>query len=316
MVSAPAAKADAVALLRSMQLIRSFEEALLRERDHGFQLLSSGEEAVAVGVCASLAPGDQLLVSGRSIGPALARGLDPRTVMAELLGKSAGPCRGKGGRGHLAQPSAGFLGAHAVVGGNIAIAAGAALAAEVEGRSTVVACVFGDGACGSGALHETLNIAALWKLPLVLICDNNQLSVSTPRSEALAPERLSDLAQPFGIPGRTVDGMDAIAVRDTALAFVERARSGEGPSFLECVSHRFASHSSLTRETRTAEEMRAIKQLCPIRRLADGLKSEGVLSDAGFAEVQREVEAIVEDAVRFASAAPYPDPSEALTDVV
>lgn len=314
-MSAPATKADAVALLRSMQLIRSFEEALLRQGDHGFQLLSSGEEAVAVGACAALAPGDQLLVSGRSIGPALARGLDPRAVMAELLGKSPGPCRGKGGRGHLAQPSAGFLGAHAVVGGNIAIAAGAALAAQVEGRSSVVACVFGDGACGSGALHETLNIAALWKLPLVLICDNNQLSVSTPRSEALAPERLSDLAQPFGIPGQTVDGMDAVAVRDAAHAFVERARSGEGPSFLECVSHRFASHSTSTRETRTPEEMRAIKQLCPIRRLADRLKSEGVLSDAGFADLQREVEAIVGDAVRFAAAAPYPDPSEALTDV-
>ena len=316
MVSASGDKPDGVALLRSMQLIRTFEEALLRQEDHGFQLLSSGEEAVAVGVCAALAPDDQLLVSGRSIGPALARGLDPRAVMAELLGKSAGPCRGKGGRGHLAQPSAGFLGAHAVVGGNIAIAAGAALAAQVEGRSTVVACVFGDGACGAGALHETLNIAALWKLPLVLICDNNQLSVSTPRSEALAPERLSDLARPFGIPGLTVDGMDVIAVRDAARAFVGRARSGQGPSFLECVSYRFATHSTATRETRSADDMRAIKQLCPIRRLADRLRSERILSEAGFAALRSEVDAVVADSVRFAMAAPHPDPSEALTDVV
>lgn len=315
-MSAPSIKMDAVALLRSMLLIRSFEEALLRQADHGFQLLSSGEEAVAVGICAALEPGDQLLVSGRSIGPALARGLDPSAVMAELLGKAPGPCRGKGGRGHLAQPWAGFLGAHAVVGGNIAIAAGAALAAQVERRSTVVACVFGDGACGAGALHETLNIAALWKLPLVLVCDNNQFSVSTPRSEALAPERLSDLARPFGIPGMTVDGMDVIGVRRAALAFVERARSGDGPAFLECLSQRFASHSTATRETRTAEEMRAVTPLCPIRRLAERLKSEGVLSEAGLTELQSEVETIVAEAVRFAVAAPYPDASEALTDVV
>src|SRR5664279_3014423 len=215
---------DPLGLLRSMMLVRAFEGALMRAPDHGFQLLSSGEEGVAVGVCAGLIADDQLLSSGRSIAPALARGLDPRTVMAELLGKVAGPCGGRGGRGHLAQPSAGFFGAHAVVGGNLTVAAGVALAAQIQGRSSIVACIFGDGACGSGALHETMNIAALWKLPLLLVCNNNQYSVATPRSEMLAPARLSDLARPFGIPALTVDGMDVLAVRDAAIAFAERAR--------------------------------------------------------------------------------------------
>jgi len=315
-VSASRHEIDHVGLLRAMLLIRTFEVALLRQRVHGFQLLSSGEEAVAVGVCAALTRDDQLLVSGRSIGPALARGLYPGAVMAELLGKSAGPCRGKGGRGHLAQPSVGFLGAHAVVGGNLTIAAGVALAVQLEGRSSVVACVFGDGACGAGALHETLNLAALWKLPLVLICDNNQLSVSTLRAEALAPKQLSDLAPPFGIPGQTVDGMDVMAVRTAALDFIDHARSGNGPAFLECVSHRFASHSTLTRETRSADEMTAIRQLCPIHRLAERLEADGILSASAYRGLQSEVDAIVAAAVRFADAASYPDRSEALSDVI
>jgi len=299
-----------------MLLIRAFETALMRRQDHGFQLLSAGEEAVAVGLCAALIADDQLLSSGRSIGPALARGLDPRTVMAELLGKAAGPCRGKGGRGHIAQPSAGFFGAHAVVGGNLAIAAGVALAAQQQRRPIVVACMFGDGACGSGALHETLNIAALWKLPLLLVCDNNQYSVSTPRSIALAPRLLSDLAKPFGIPGVTVDGMDVTAVRYAARAFVERARSGQGPGFLECVSHRFAGHSTASRETRTSQEIAEIKRLCPIRRFAARLEAEGVLNADTRSRLEGDVENTVAEAVRFADAAPYPERPEVVSDVI
>jgi TPP-dependent pyruvate/acetoin dehydrogenase alpha subunit len=299
-----------------MLLIRAFENVLVGRSDRGFQLLSSGEEAVAVGLCAILTTEDQLLTSGRSIGPALARGLDPGMVLAELLGKSAGPNRGKGGRGHLAQPSAGFFGAHAVVGGNLSIAAGVALAVQSRGGSAIVACMFGDGACGSGALHETLNVAALWKLPLLLVCDNNQYSVSTPRSQALAPRQLSDLAKPFGIPGVTVDGMDVIAVRAAARAFADRARSGHGPSFLECISHRFASHSTATRDTRSAAEIELVKQLCPIRRYAARLEAEGVLNADARRRLERDAETAVAQAVRFADAAPYPDRSEVLTDVI
>jgi pyruvate dehydrogenase E1 component alpha subunit len=292
-----------------MMLIRSFEAALVARPDHGFQLLSSGEEAVAVGLCAAMSPGDQLLCSGRAIGPALARGLDPGTVMAELLGRVAGPNRGRGGRGHLAEPAAGFFGAHAVVGGNLTIAAGVALAFKLEQRPGVAVCLFGDGACGSGALHETLNIAAIWRLPLVLVCDNNQLSVSTPRAEALAPERLSDLAAPFGLPGATVDGMDVEAVRDAASGFIERARAGEGPAFLECLAERFSSHSTATRETRSAATIAVLRGRCPIDRLA------ATLAPAERAILQAEVDAEIAAAVAFAEAAPFPDAGEALCDV-
>lgn len=306
---------DRISLLRSMMLIRAFEAALLRNPGHGFQLLSSGEEAVAVGLCAALTVGDQLLTSGRSIGPALARGLEPGRVLAELLGKTAGPCQGKGGRGHIAEPSAGFFGAHAVVGGNLTIAAGVALALQSLGSKGVVACIFGDGACGGGSLHETLNIAALWKLPLVLVCDNNQYSVSTPRAAALAPEFLSDIAKPFGIPGQTVDGMDVMAVRDAAQIDVDRARSGGGPSFLECVSFRFSSHSTATRDTRTAAELDAARRHCPIEFLAGRLVAEGLLSPVMRAELDRDAAAAVSAAADFADASPFPDPSEALSDV-
>ncbi len=296
--------------LRAMMLIRAFEKALVSRADHGFQLLSSGEEAVAVGLCDAMGPDDQLLSSGRSIGPALARGITADQVMAELLGKATGPNRGKGGRGHIAQPDIGFFGAHAVVGGNLTIAAGVALAMKVEQRPGVVVCLFGDGACGSGALHETLNIAAIWQLPLVLVCNNNQLSVSTARGTALAPARLSDLAIPFGLPGATVDGMDVVAVRDAAREFIEAARRGKGPAMLECLSERFFSHSTATRDTRSAAELSEIHARCPIERLAHGL------SPAIRAALQAEVDAEVAAALTKADNAPWPDLAEALSDVL
>ncbi len=304
-----------VGMLRAMMRIRAFEQRLLRLPQPGFQLLSSGEEAVAVGVSAALTPHDPLLSSGRSIGPALARGLDPGLVMAELQGKATGPCKGKGGRAHLAQLDAGFFGAHAVVGGNLTIAAGVALAAQRGSPPRVVTCLFGDGACGAGALHETLNLAALWKLPLLLVCCNNQYSISTPVQEALAPKRLADLAQPFGIPAETVDGMDAVAVRAAARLAVNGMRAGKGPFFLECVTYRFATHSTASRESRPAEEIRRWQARCPIQLLAARLRAEGVLDEAGVADLQRTAEAVAEEAARYAAASPYPSPSEALTDV-
>jgi len=303
-------------LLRTMMLIRGFEEALQRRRDLGFQLFSSGQEAVAVGVCAALTREDQLLSSGRSIGPALARGLDPGEVMAELLGKAAGPCRGKGGRGHIAVAGLGFFGAHAVVAGNLSIAAGAALATQQQKRPGVIVCIFGDGACGSGALHETLNMAAIWKLPLFLVCDNNQYSVSTPMSRVLAPRRLADLASPFGIPSRTVDGMDVLAVRKAALDMVAAIRLGTGPAFLECISYRFSTHSNLTRETRAIAEVEEWKARCPILQLTSHLIEEGSLPEDARDQIAQEIATTVKHALAFADAAPWPELSETLTDVV
>jgi len=302
-------------LLRSMLLIRAFERSLISRDNHGFQLLSSGQEAVSVGLCATLAPSDQLLCSGRSIGPALARGLDPNLVLAELLGKEAGPCLGRGGRGHLAQPSAGFFGAHAVVGGNLTVAAGVALRLQAAGTGRLVACMFGDGACGAGALHETLNIAAIWKLPLLLVCDNNRYSVSTPREAALAPKRLSDLAAPFGVPGTTVDGMDVLAVRDAARSMVAKVRAGDGPAFLECLSYGFTAHSTASRESRPAAEVAAFRERCPIRGYADLLVREGSLDTKAVADMEYEAEQRVAEAAGFADAAPFPPPSDALLHV-
>jgi TPP-dependent pyruvate/acetoin dehydrogenase alpha subunit len=301
--------------LRTMMLIRAFEEALASRRDHGFQLLSSGEEAVAVGLCSALGDGDQLLTGGRSIGPALARGVDPKRVLAELLGKSSGTNRGKGGRGHLADPGAGFFGAHAVVGGNISIAAGVALSMQMSGKNGIVAVLFGDGAFGAGALHEVLNIAATWKLPLLFVCNNNQLSVSTPRSAALAPRKLSDIGGTFGIPSKTVDGMDMDVVANAAREAVDWVRDRQGPAFLECISYRFASHSTTARETRGRAELEEIRARCPIVKQTAALLAAGIIDKDTEAELKREVADAVAAAATFADAAKFPNTAEALTDV-
>jgi TPP-dependent pyruvate/acetoin dehydrogenase alpha subunit len=301
--------------LRTMMLIRAFEEALASRRDHGFQLLSSGEEAVAVGLCSALGDGDQLLTGGRSIGPALARGVDPNRVLAELLGKSSGTNQGKGGRGHLADPGAGFFGAHAVVGGNISIAAGVALSMQMSGKNGIVAILFGDGAFGAGALHEVLNIAAKWKLPLLFVCNNNQLSVSTPRSAALAPRKLSDIGGTFGIPSKTVDGMDMDVVANAAREAVDWVRDRQGPAFLECISYRFASHSTTARETRSRAELEEIRARCPIVKQTAALLAAGIIDKDTEAELKREVADAVAAAAAFADAAKFPNTAEALTDV-
>jgi pyruvate dehydrogenase E1 component alpha subunit len=302
--------------LAAMILARELESALSKRADCGFQLLSSGQEAVAVGVAAALLAHDQLLCSGRSIAPALARGLDPGRVMAELIGRASGPCLGRGGRGHLSQPSAGFFGAHAVVAGNLSIAAGVALALQARRDRSIAVCMFGDGACGAGALHETMNIAALWQLPLLLVCDNNLYSVSTPRAAALAPQRLSDLAAPFGIEACTVDGMDVRVVREAAVELTDYVRNGGGPAFLECISRRYASHSTSARETRGQQELAADRELDPITRLENALLSEGALSAQTAQALREQVRAKVAAACAFADLSPLPVPEEAFADVV
>lgn len=305
-----------IEMLRSMMLIRGFEKALAARPDHGFQLLSSGEEAVAVGICSALRPGDQLLSGGRSIGPALARGADPDRVMAELLGKSEGTNKGKGGRGHLADPASGFFGAHAVVGGNISIAGGVALAMQMTGKDTVVAIMFGDGAFGAGALHETLNIASTMKLPLLFVCNNNQLSVSTPRSAALAPKNLSDIGLAFGMPSSTIDGMDVDGVAAAADRAIEHVRSKKGPAFIECISFRFLSHSTTARETRSAAELATTRALCPIERKIRSLIAAGLMTNETRANLERDVAETVGATLQFADASGYPSIEEALTDVI
>ena len=306
---------DHFEILRMMLLIRAFESALAKRRDHGFQLLSTGEEAVAVGLCSALNKKDQLLTGGRSIGPALARGVDPGRLGAELLGKTTGTNRGKGGRGHLSDPESDFFGSHAVVGGNISIAAGVALAKNLEGNGGLVAVLFGDGACGAGSLHETLNMAAIWKLPLLFVCNNNQLSVSTARAEVLAPKRLSDLGTSFGLPSRTVDGMDVETVAEAAKAAAQTIREGGGPVFLECLSQRFASHSTTARDMRSPAELAAIKAFCPIRREIARLRGIGLMDAHEETVLENQAQAKVAEAFAFADASPNPTSAEVLTDV-
>jgi TPP-dependent pyruvate/acetoin dehydrogenase alpha subunit len=297
--------------LQAMMRIRAFETALAARPDHGFQLLSCGEEAVAVGLCANLREGDQLLTGGRSIGPALARGVDPHRLMAELLGRSGGINRGRAGRGHLSDPQAGFFGAHAVVGGNISIAAGVALAKQQDGDDGIVAIMFGDGACGQGVLHETLNIAANWRLPLLFVCNNNQLSVATARSAALAPRRLSDLGKTFGLPSATVDGLDLEAVTDEIRNGVASVRAGHGPTFVECISTRLRSHSTTARETRSRDELAKLRERCPIRTLIKRLD----LDAEAVAALEQKAADFAAAALAFADSSPYPDEAEVLADV-
>ncbi len=309
-----AAATERLRRLRDMRLARVFEECLLRARNPGFQLLSRGEEAVAVGTCAALDGRDQLLTSGRSIAPALARGVPAAGLMAELLGKDGGPNRGRGGRGHLSMPAVGFFGAHSVVAGNLAVAAGVALAQQQLVTGAVTVCIFGDGACGSGALHETLNVAALWRLPLVLVCSNNGYAVSTPVAQGLAPRRLVELAAPFGVRSREVDGADVDGVAASVGWAVAESRVGGGPAFLVLDTVRLASHSTSTREERSAAELVQLATRDPLQIAELRLRAEGLFDDAASAAMQAEVEAEVEAARRFAEDAPWPALEEGSSD--
>jgi len=295
--------------------LRVFEQALLRQPKPGFQLLSRGQEATAVGVCTVLAASDPLLCSGRSIGIALARGVPAGGLLAELIGKDGGPNRGRAGRAHVSMPSVGLYGAHGVVAGNLSVAAGVALAQQQLQSGAVTCCLFGDGACGAGALHETLNVAALWRLPLLLACDNNGYAVSTSVRDGLGVERIVDFALPFGIPARTVDATDVDAVVDAVAEAAAAIRAGGGPRFLDLRSVRLGPHSTLTKEERPAEEVESFAQSDPLRVYENRLRQQGLLDDAAWSAMQARVQARIAQAERFAADAPWPDPAEAVLDV-
>jgi pyruvate dehydrogenase E1 component alpha subunit len=301
--------------LRAMLLLRSFEAALLRQPKPGFQLLSRGEEAIAVGICTALEQSDPLLCSGRSIGIALARGVPAGGLLAELVGKDGGPNKGRAGRAHISMPSVGLFGAHGVVGGNISVAAGVALAQQQLGTRAVTCCVFGDGACGAGALHETLNVAALWQLPLLLICDNNGFAVSTPVRHGIAAASLTDLAAPFGVPGVSVDGTDVDAVVASTIDAVTAIRAGHGPRFLEMRCTRLGSHSTLTREERSPAHVERFIDSDPLLNYERRLRDDGVLDEERWVRMQTEVDGEIAGAEKFVESAPWPDAEAAMLDV-
>jgi TPP-dependent pyruvate/acetoin dehydrogenase alpha subunit len=309
-------------MYRRMVMIRLFEEQVndlyTRALMPGLAHLYIGEEAVAVGVCEALNPDDYITSTHRGHGHCLAKGAALDRMFAELLGKEAGYCKGKGGSMHIADPDTGNLGANAIVGGSAGIATGAAFSAKCLGTGRVAVCFFGDGALGQGLLYEVMNMAALWKLPIIYVCENNLYNEYTHNSETIAGDLLTRAAG-FGIEGKSIDGQDVRAVYATAKEIVERVRSGAGPAFLVCQTYRFLGHhvGDVSREYyRSKQEEQMWKtQRDPITLFSDWLVKEKLADRAQLDGIQKEVKAEVDRAVQFATAAPYPSPDKVDKDV-
>lgn len=309
-------------MLHTMQTIRRFEERASADFRNGdiYGVVHSyiGEEAVATGVCAALTKDDQIISTHRGHGHCVAKGADLNRMMAELYGRIDGYCEGKGGSMHIADFSIGMLGANGIVAGGFSIATGAGLAAQFEGKGGVVCAFFGDGASNAGPFHESINIAAAWKLPVIFVCENNLYAVQTPSSYSLALPDVAARAAGYGIPGVIVDGNDVIAVNEAAEAAVARARAGEGPTILECKTYRWGAHTERPDQPdfRPKEEIEAWKKKDPVAHLVKHLQSQqGQLSEEEWQEMDAEILATIESAVDFAKASPFPAPETALNNV-
>jgi pyruvate dehydrogenase E1 component alpha subunit len=307
-------------MYRKMRLIRRFEERVVQlvnaNEIAGTTHEYIGEEAVAVGVCSALAGDDVITSTHRGHGHIIAKGGEPRKMMAELFGRVTGYNRGKGGSMHIADLGLGIYGANGMVAGGVPIAAGAAFASRIRKTGIVAAAFFGDGGANQGVLHETMNLAGIWKLPMIFVCENNQYAVSTAAKDTTAGPGVAARAAGYGFPGEVVDGMDVQAVYDAALEACERARAGQGPSLLECRCYRFHGHftaeKALQLKYRTEEEIDSWKARDPIPAWAARLESDGVLPAAEREQVDQSVEALIEEAVAFARSSPWPDAGEAL----
>ena len=321
-VNSALGKEELLRMYRRMYSIREFEEhandLYLRALMPGLTHLYEGEEAVAVGICEALRADDYITSTHRGHGHCLAKGAAPDRMFAELLGKEAGYCRGKGGSMHIADPATGNLGANAIVGGSAGIATGAAFAAKQLGNGRVCICFFGEGALGQGLLYEVMNIASLWKLPVVYVCENNMYNEYTHFSETTSGEILARPAA-FGLPAESVDGQDVRAVHAAASRLVGRARRGEGPSFLLCNTYRYRGPhvGDINREYYRAkqEEQRWSSERDPINLLRDWMLQQKLADSAQLERIQTEVKAEMNAAVEFAIAAPYPGVEEAEQDV-
>jgi pyruvate dehydrogenase E1 component alpha subunit len=300
-------------LLRSMWRIRVFEERvgeLTRANEvHGLVHLSVGQEAVAAGVCGQLRADDAVYSGHRAHGHAIAKGASLGPVMAELMGRDGGVCRGLGGSMHLVDVEHGFLGATGVVGGNVPLALGSALASRLLGGDQVAAVFFGDGAVQGGIFVESVNLATLWALPVILVCENNGFAEFTPRSAHTNVERVSDVVAPYDVERETVDGNDVASVRDAFARFLAGARRGSGPMLLECLTHRLRGHyEGDPQRYRQALAADAWQELDPILRLQRRGVSEGWLEEDAPSEIEQETRDEVEEAVRFARESPFPAP--------
>ena len=309
-----------VEMFRKMVEIRFFEEKVFdlyaQNLVPGTIHLYAGEEAVAVGVCAALQRDDYITSTHRGHGHCIAKGADLKRTMAEILGKETGYCKGKGGSMHIADFSIGMLGATAVVGAGIPIAVGAGLSIKLRKTRQVVACFFGEGASNQGTFHEGINMASVWRLPVIFICENNLYAMGTRQSRVMNIENIADRATAYGIPGVVVDGNDVLAVYEATVKAVERARKGEGPTLIECKTYRHKGHSRVDpAKYRPKEEVEEWLAKDPIKRFKEKLLQEGAITEAEIQQIEQEVAAEIDEAVKFAMESPYPEPEEALEDV-
>ena len=313
-------RADLLGALRKMHLIRRFEEAAeesyIKGKSYGTMHLSIGQEASAVGVCAALSARDYITSTHRGHGHCIAKGADVAKMFAEFLGRETGYCRGRGGSMHIADPALGNLGANGIVGGGLPIAIGAAFSAKRLRTGAVAVSFFGDGANNEGAFHESLNLAAVWKLPVVFVCENNLygMSVSTARSTAV--KDVATRAAAYDIPGLIVDGNDFAAVAAATFTATDRARAGEGPSLIECKTYRTKGHSRSDRNRyRTREEIEAWRARDPIAAFEAELTALGLATSAEIEDIAAEAAREVETGVAFAEASPAPSPENLLENV-
>jgi pyruvate dehydrogenase E1 component alpha subunit len=307
-------------MLSKMLEIRTFEEKaeelFALGKVHGTMHLSVGQEASAVGAVSALRPDDWMTSTHRGHGHCIAKNGDLKLMMAEFLGKETGYCRGRGGSMHIADVEGGNLGATGVVGGGIATAVGAALSCKMRGVDQVTLCFFGDGAANMGIFHESLNLAAIWTLPVVFVCENNQYAMSMSVKKALPIRDIADRACAYDMPGVVVDGNDVLAVYDVVEEAVERARAGKGPTLIECKTYRWRGHSkSDAQRYRTREEVESWKKKDPIARFRAYLLKEGVLSEDEIQQIDKEAHELIEEAVAFAESSPEPRVEEIMEGV-
>ena len=321
----PAAQLDEdrdtlVKVFHQMLLLRRFEEKCAESysmgKIGGFCHLYIGQEAVGVGAISVLRPDDYVLTSYREHGQAIAKGISPEAVMAELYGKAGGCSRGKGGSMHLFDADVNFLGGHAIVAGQIPLATGVAFACKYKETDQVTLCFFGEAAVNQGAFHESLNMAQLWKLPCIYICENNMYGMGTSLERAMSSQNVASKACAYELASESVDGMDVLKMREATRRAIKRAREESLPTLLEARTYRYMGHSmSDPGKYRTRAEIEKYQERDPIKVFTKTLKDNGVISDSEIAEIEAQVKEEVERAVRFADESPLPDPKELYTDI-
>jgi pyruvate dehydrogenase E1 component alpha subunit len=312
-----------IEMLRTMITIRLFEEKIVdmyaRGIVPGLAHLYVGEEAVASGVCANLTKEDYITSTHRGHGHVIAKGAEIKYMMAELFGKKTGYCKGKGGSMHIADVEIGILGANGIAGGGIPIAVGSGLSAKMRRTDQVTACFFGDGSSNNGTFHEGLNFAAVHRLPVIFVCENNTYGISVSQKQHQAIQDISIRAAAYNMPGITIDGNDVLAVYETSGKAIEHARAGKGPTLIECKTYRWRGHHegdpNQGRRYRTMDEIKEWMEKCPIKRFEERLIEEKILTKPKSKKLWEEIQKEIDDSVEYAHQSPFPEPRDLYEDV-